>query len=143
MTDKKDDNLKLYEMLESLPAIVVGEDTTWGDRHSDVVINSEIDPMEALADKSMYKPLDSWMFGMNEMLKYRVDSAIAAGAQGEVFLQYLHDDAFAWQYPDQRNELERHNIPVLLFEAQNYRLSNLERLKEQAKSFIQDSQFNK
>lgn len=131
------DNLQLYELLESLPAIIVGEDTAFGDRYAETPINTEIEPMEALVDRYTFKPLDPWMYGMKERIQYRVNSAIAAKAQGEIFFHYEHDDAVGWDYPDQKRELGKHNIPVLLFEDQKYNLSDTEELKGKAKTFIE------
>jgi len=130
------DNLQLYELIESFPAIVVGEDTAFGDRYSDAPISEESEPMEALADRYTYKPLDPWMYGMKDRIQYRVDSAIAAKAQAEVFFQLLGDDAPAWDYPDQKRELEKLGIPILLLESQGYRISAVEQVKDRIKAFV-------
>lgn len=131
------DNLQLYELLESVPAIVVGEDTAFGDRYSEAPINEEIEPMEALADRYTYRPLDPWMYGLKDKVKYRVDSAVAAKAQGEVFFHLQDDDTPAWDYPDQKEELEKCGIPMLLFEFQEYKISAPERLRDRAKAFVE------
>jgi benzoyl-CoA reductase/2-hydroxyglutaryl-CoA dehydratase subunit BcrC/BadD/HgdB len=92
--------------------------------------------MEALADRYTYKPLDPWMYGMKDRIKYRVDSAIEAKAQAEVFFQLLGDDAPAWDYPDQKRELEKLGIPILLLESQGYRISAVEQVKDRIKDFV-------
>jgi benzoyl-CoA reductase/2-hydroxyglutaryl-CoA dehydratase subunit BcrC/BadD/HgdB len=130
------DNLQLYELIESLPAIVVGEDTAFGDRYSDALIREDLEPMGALADRYTYKPADPWMFGIKDKVKYRVDSAVAAKAQAEVFFQLLGDDAPAWDYPDQKRELEKHSIPILLLESQEYKISAPERLRYRIETFL-------
>jgi benzoyl-CoA reductase/2-hydroxyglutaryl-CoA dehydratase subunit BcrC/BadD/HgdB len=130
------DNLQLYEFLESLPAIVVGEDTAFGDRYSDMPINEEIDPMEALVDRYTYKPADPWMYGMKDIVKYRVDSAVEAKAQAEIFYQFQRDDPLAWDYPDQKRELEKRGVPILLLESQEYKISAPERLRDRIEAFV-------
>ena len=101
------DNLQLYELIESLDAIVIGEDTAFGDRYAETLINEEIEPMEALCDRYTYKPLDPWMYGMKDRINYRVNAAVAAKAQGVIFLHLEHDDSVGWDYPDQCKELEK------------------------------------
>ncbi|MBN1227232.1 MAG: 2-hydroxyacyl-CoA dehydratase [Deltaproteobacteria bacterium] len=130
------DNLQLYEILESLPAIIVGEDTAFGDRYAETYINTEIDPMEALADRYTYKPLDPWMYGRNDRIQYKVKAAVSSKAQGEIFFHLMHDDAVGWDYPDQRKGLEKQGIPVLVFEEQHYRISNRNELMDKAKAFL-------
>jgi benzoyl-CoA reductase subunit C len=130
------ENLQLYEIIESLPAIVVGEDIAFGDRYSDALISEDLEPMEAVADRYTYKPLDPWMYGLRDRIKYRVDSAVAAKAQAEVFFHLLGDDAPAWDYPDQKKELEKNGIPILLLESQEYKISAPERLRDRIEAFV-------
>jgi benzoyl-CoA reductase/2-hydroxyglutaryl-CoA dehydratase subunit BcrC/BadD/HgdB len=130
------DNLQLYELLESLPAIIVGEDTAFGDRYAEALIDTEIEPMEALADRYTYKPLDPWMFGRKDRIEYKVQAAVAAKTQGEVFFHLNHDDAVGWDYPDQKKELEKQGIPVLVFEEQEYKMLNRDELMDKARAFL-------
>ena len=130
------ESLQLYEIIESLPAIVVGEDIAFGDRYSDAPISEELEPMEALADRYTYKPLDPWMYGLKDRIKYRVDSAVAAKAQAEVFFHLLGDDPLAWDYPDQKRELEKHGISILLLQSQGYKISAPERLRGRIEAFV-------
>ena len=69
------DNLKLYNIIESLPVTIVGEDTAFGDRYCEEPIDENLEPMEALVDRYMNKPLDPWMYGIDEIVKYRADAA--------------------------------------------------------------------
>jgi benzoyl-CoA reductase/2-hydroxyglutaryl-CoA dehydratase subunit BcrC/BadD/HgdB len=130
------DNLRLYELIESLPAIIVGEDTAYGDRYAETLINTEIEPMEALADRYTYKPLDPWMFGRRNRIQYKVQSASAAKAQGVIFFHILYDDAVGWDYPDQKKELEKLGIPVLVLQDQLYSLPNKDEIAEKVSAFI-------
>lgn len=130
------DNLLLYEILESLPVIIVGEDTALGDRYFETLINTELDPMEALADRYTYKPLDPWMYGRADRIRYKAQAAVSAKAQAEVFFHIKYDDAVGWDYPDQKKELEKHGIPVLVFEEQQYQITNSDEIKNKTRAFL-------
>ena len=77
--------------------------------------------MEALADRYTYKPLDPWMYGRSDRIWYKAQSALSANAQAEMFFHIKYDDAVGWDYPDQKKELEKTGIPVLVFENSNIR----------------------
>jgi benzoyl-CoA reductase/2-hydroxyglutaryl-CoA dehydratase subunit BcrC/BadD/HgdB len=130
------DNLQLYEVLESLPAIIVGEDTAFGDRYSDAPISEEHEPIEALADRYTYRPADPWADCTDDNVKYRVESAVKAKAQGVIFHQLKWDEPLEWEYPDQKRELEKHNIPILRLASQEYKMSDTAR--EQIRSMVED-----
>ena len=97
---------------------------------------AKIDPMEALADRYTYKPLDPWMHGRNDRIQYKVQAAVSAKAQGEIFFHLRYDDSVGWDYPDQKKELEKQGIPVLVFEEQQYRILNRNELLDKAKTFL-------
>ncbi|MBN1850235.1 MAG: 2-hydroxyacyl-CoA dehydratase [Deltaproteobacteria bacterium] len=130
------DHPKLYELIESTHAVVVGEDTAFGDRYAELLIRDDMDPMEAICDRYTYKPPDPWMLGMDETLKYRVKSVVAASAQGEIFFHIKDDQHPAWDYPDQEKELEKLGIPVLPLEPQQYKISNPKLLKKHIEAYI-------
>jgi hypothetical protein len=114
------DDLALYELIESFAAVVVGEDGAFGDRYADLEIATDGDPMEALADRYTYKPLDPWMLGMRARLAYRVDAAMRAHCHGAIFFHLRRDDPVAWDWPDQKALFESRGIPVLLLRDQDY-----------------------
>ncbi len=130
------DNLQLYEILESLPVIIVGEDTAFGDRYFETFVDPDMDPMEALADRYTYKPLDPWMYGRKDRLRYKTQAAVSAKAQVEVFFHIKYDDAVGWDYPDQKKELEKSGIPVLVFEEQQYKIENSHEIKNKTRAFL-------
>lgn len=131
------DNLQLYEILESVSAIVVGEDTAFGEMYAEAPISKEIKPIEALTDRYIYKPLQSRMLGMKERIKYRVGSALTTGSQGGIFFQILNDGGLGWDYPDQKKEFEKSNIPILLFEDQEYKIKEPAELQNKANEFVE------
>jgi benzoyl-CoA reductase/2-hydroxyglutaryl-CoA dehydratase subunit BcrC/BadD/HgdB len=131
------DNLGLYQLIESTKAIVVGEDIAFGDRYSDTPIDEEVDPMNALADRYTYKTPDPMMLGIMAKVKYRVDAAVAAKAEGEIFYQLQWDDMPAWDWPDQKKELEKNGIKPLSFEFQEYKISAPGRLRTRMEAFLE------
>jgi len=130
------DNLGLYKIIETLPATIVGEDTAFGDRYSDTPIDEDLDPMEALVDRYTYKTPDPWMYGIDEIVKYRVDSAEAAKAQGVIFYQLRRDDPLAWDYSSQKRELAKRGIPILLLQEQEYKITAPEQIRAKVEAFI-------
>jgi len=131
------DNLQLYEILESLPVIIVGEDTAFGDRYFETLVDANTEPMEALADRYTYKPLDPWMYGRADRIRYKTQAAISANAQAEIFFHIKYDDAVGWDYPDQKKELEKSGIPVLVFEEQQYKIENNDEIKNKTRAFLE------
>jgi benzoyl-CoA reductase/2-hydroxyglutaryl-CoA dehydratase subunit BcrC/BadD/HgdB len=130
------DNPNLYDIIESMHVTIVGEDTAFGDRYCEEPIDETLEPMEALVDRYMNKPLDPWMYGIDEIVKYRADAAQSARAQGVLFFQLRRDDPLAWDYPMQKKELEKRGIPVLLLNEQDYRMSNPEEARLKIEAFI-------
>lgn len=131
------DHLRLYEVVESLPAIIVGEDTALGERYVLEPVSTALEPMDALADRYTYKPLDPWMLGMDERIRFRVDAVKAARAQGVVFFHLQNDDPVAWDYPDQKRALEAQGIPVLTLFDQDYELRDAAQVRTRIAEFIQ------
>lgn len=131
------DHLGLYELVESLPAVIVGEDTALGERYALEPVSTVLEPMDALADRYTYKPLDPWMLGMDERIRFRVDAAKAARAQGVIFFHQQNDDPVGWDYPDQKRALEAQGIPVLTLFDQDYELRDGERVRAAIAEFIQ------
>ena len=56
------DNLDLYALIESCGAVIVAEDHCWGNRCAEGVVDLEMPPFEALADRYNRKPACSIEF---------------------------------------------------------------------------------
>ena len=50
------DNLQFYELAESCNAVIVAENSNWGNRYFDDPVDESTDPMEALADRYHVRP---------------------------------------------------------------------------------------
>ncbi len=131
------DNLAFYELVESCPATIVAEDNCWGNRYSDVLIDTSLEPLEAITSRYHNKsPCPYVMFPPDLRAEYCRDKAVEARAQGVIFYILDWDAAQLWDYPDQSRVLAEKGIPTVRFIKQNYRLSEPERLKTEIKKFI-------
>ncbi|MBN1383109.1 MAG: 2-hydroxyacyl-CoA dehydratase [Deltaproteobacteria bacterium] len=130
------DHLQLYDIIESCGAIVVGEDHCWGNRYSDVLINTAGDPFEALADRYHNKSPCPRMFPLSRRIDYCVNSAVSAGAQGAIINVYEFDEALMWEIPDAVKALEEKGIPSLHLRNQPYRIADPDLLTSRIREFI-------
>ncbi|MFC1819869.1 2-hydroxyacyl-CoA dehydratase subunit D [Thermodesulfobacteriota bacterium] len=131
------DSLKFYEVVESCKATVVSEDNCWGNRYTEVLIDTDRDPMEAIINRYHNKaPCPYVMFPESLRAEYCRDSAVAAKADGVIFYILEWDPSQMWDYPDQSQALADKGIPMVRFMKQQYRLSEPERLKAEIEKFI-------
>jgi benzoyl-CoA reductase subunit C len=130
------DNLQLYEVIESNNAVVVAEDTCWGNRYSDVSINKSLNPLEAITDRYYNKSPCPRMYPLKWLTEYSVKSATEAKSQGVICYVFENAVAEAWATPDKIKELQSTNIPVLSLKDQKYLISEPEVLRDIIKNFI-------
>ncbi|GAI34385.1 unnamed protein product, partial [marine sediment metagenome] len=129
------DNLQFYELVESVNAIIVGEDNCWGNRYSDDPVDTFLDPLEAIAERYHLKSPCPRMHSLERRVEYCLRSATEAKAQGMIFFFLEWDNAPAWEYPDQKKALAEKGIPALCFEMQKYLLSDID--KKQIKNSLE------
>jgi len=137
------DSLQLFEIIESCGATVVADDNCWGNRYSDVLIDTSLDPFEAIADRYHNRSPCSRMYPMSRRLEYCLQNVVEAKAQGVVFNVFRHDAAEIWEIPGKTKALEEKGIPSVYFRNQPYLISEPEPLKasiEELIEKIQDSQ---
>jgi benzoyl-CoA reductase/2-hydroxyglutaryl-CoA dehydratase subunit BcrC/BadD/HgdB len=139
------DNLQLYELVESCGATIVGEDNCWGNRYSDVLVDTTREPLEAIFDRYQRRSPCSRIYPLNRRVEYCVEAATEAKAQGAIFYVYVFDEAEAWETPDKRKALDKKNIPSLYFKQQSYLISDTSTLKTNLVEFIKtlDSKISK
>jgi benzoyl-CoA reductase/2-hydroxyglutaryl-CoA dehydratase subunit BcrC/BadD/HgdB len=133
------DHARLHEIVESFPAVVVGEDTEFGARYAETPVIASIDPMEAIADRYTYKAPEPWAFGIKRRIAMKVDAALAARADVEVFLHLANDTSTGWDFPDQRSALQEQGIPVLALADQDYALDDAQAVSEKLANFFSQS----
>ncbi|MFC1532247.1 2-hydroxyacyl-CoA dehydratase subunit D [Thermodesulfobacteriota bacterium] len=131
------DNLQLYEIIESCRATVVAEDNCWGNRWSDVLVDSSRDPLEAIASRYHLKsPCPYVNFPEGLRSDYCRDKTMEAKVQGVIFYILEWDSCQIWDYPDQNNVLKERGIPAALFMKQKYLISEPEKIKTEIEKFI-------
>jgi benzoyl-CoA reductase/2-hydroxyglutaryl-CoA dehydratase subunit BcrC/BadD/HgdB len=123
------DHTQVYECIESSDAVIVGEDHCWGNRYSDVPINTTLDPLEAIIDRYHFKTPCSRMFPMNRRIEYCIREAENAGAEQVLFFVYKHDNAEAWEVPEKVKALAKKGIPSVVLKNQPYVITDPEKLK--------------
>ncbi|MFC1921571.1 2-hydroxyacyl-CoA dehydratase subunit D [Chloroflexota bacterium] len=132
------DNLQFYHIVESCSATVVGEDNCWGNRYSDVPVDTSInDPLEAIINRYYYKSPCPRTYPLIRRVEYCVNSAVNAKAQGVIF-NSMENDSQAWDIPDEIKALEEKSIPTLYLKNQPYLISDPESLKASLKEFVRN-----
>jgi len=132
------DNLQFYELAESCNAVIVAENSNWGNRYFDDPVDESSDPMEALADRYHGRPSRLRTQTSVQRVGYCVQKAVEAKAQGTIFYLLEWDPALAWDQPDQKKALDEKEIPSICFSNQKYSLSDADRetLKINVEQFI-------
>jgi benzoyl-CoA reductase/2-hydroxyglutaryl-CoA dehydratase subunit BcrC/BadD/HgdB len=125
------DNLQFYELVESCGAVVVGEDSCWGNRYADGPVSTTNDPMTSIADRYQSKSPCPWTFTVAERVDYCVNKAKEAKAQGAVFFISEYDYTESFDYPNIKSALEENGIPTLCFHDQKYLLDDAARRRLQ------------
>ncbi|MFC1533251.1 2-hydroxyacyl-CoA dehydratase subunit D [Thermodesulfobacteriota bacterium] len=133
------DNLQFYELVESCNATIVAEDNCWGNRYFDGLIDTSIDPVEAIAKRYHQKsPCPYIYYPADLRTEYCLKKAMESKAQGVIFYIFEHDSGQIWDYPTQNKALEKKGIPAICFAGEKYLLSDPDRLKKSIEEFIED-----
>lgn len=131
------DNTQLYELIESCGATVVSEDMCTGNRYSDNLVDTSLDPLDALTDRYHTKCHEGRMYPLHELVDYVVNAAQEARAQGAIFNYLQWDDSHGWNFPSQRDGLKAIGIPSIAFDMQEYKLSGQEQLRTRTEAFVE------
>ena len=117
------DNLQLYELVESFGVTIVGEDNCWGNRYSDNPVDTSLDPLNALTERYHLKSPCPRMHPLEHRVEYCLQSANEVKAQGVLFYILECDYSQTWEYPDEKEALDKKNIPALCLKNQKYLMS--------------------
>lgn len=132
------EHTELYEMIEEIGGIIVGEDHEHGlgNYLGEILIVNE-NPLEGLNDYyHLSRPLSSSQATITERVQNLIHNVTNLRSEGVIFYIHKSDDAPSWDYPEQKKALEEKGIPCLLIDRQSYELVEKEKLKEQIKTFI-------
>jgi benzoyl-CoA reductase subunit C len=131
------DQPKIYGLLESCGASLVGDDLCTGWRYFAEDISSEGDPIVALANRLVRRVPCPCKFNPEidraERLFQRVK---AAGTHGVVFLLLKFCDPHAFDYPYLKEKLDKERIPNLLLEIESGGLP-LGAMETRLKAFVE------
>jgi len=131
------DNTQLYEMIESSGAIVVAEDSDWGNRIIEGQIAESGNPLDAITDFYFNRAPYPTKASIDERAEYCLNQAQKAQADGVIFFIYNGDQPALWDYPEQKKALDAQGIPSLYLPQQPYNLNENPDLKQEIKAFVQ------
>lgn len=120
VTGSDQDGPGVYRAIERAGAVVVGEDHDWGDRCYDGLVTEDAEPYSALVERYHTGSAAGRRYEAAQRAAYTVSEAVAAGADVVVCWLREHDDAVAWDVPEQRRRLSARGIPLAVFERQPY-----------------------
>lgn len=130
------DDVSVYEIIESCGATVVAEDSDWGNRYFDTLVDETVDPFIAITDRYHDKAPSPNKSTIQQRVDYCLDKALEAKADGVVFYIIEGENPPSWDYPEQRRALEEHGIATLLLPRQAYPLANPEELESRITTFV-------
>lgn len=131
------DHAGFVELIESLGATVVGEDTEFGQRYADTPVEEQADPVEAIADRYTYKFPENWAFGRARRLAWRHRLATEAKPHGVIAVHLRGDAAYGWDYPDYAAGLAGAGIPAIALVDTDYALADRDALAAQITEFLE------
>lgn len=130
------DHLQFYDLVESSQVTIVAEDSDWGNRYFDTLVDKTIDPLEAISDRYQFKAPGPTKSTIQERVDYCLSQATRARADGVIFFILQNENPPSWDYPEQRKALEASGIPTLCLPWQPYDLTDTESLRKTILSFI-------
>lgn len=120
VTGSDQDGPALYHAIERAGTVVVADDHDWGDRSYDGLVDEAAEPYPALAERYHTGSPSGRRYDGAHRAAYTASQAAAAGADVVVCWLREHDDAVAWDAPEQRRRLAARGIPLVVFERQPY-----------------------
>lgn len=135
-----EDNLQLYELIESCGATVVGEDHCWGNRYSDSPVDETIaDPMHAIFKRYTYLLGCPYVFPIQSRIDYSSNAAKKCKAQAAVYFG-LKNDPQCWDIPEEVKATEALGVKATYLQKQSYALKDPEAIKEAVTKLIAECQ---
>lgn len=124
-----------HEALEATGALIVAEDDSGGARTDVQLIDTEGDPLAAIAAHYHETTLGHHMFPAERRLEWIKTEAIKPDVDGVVF--YAEDSHFGWDFPELKAHLEAHGKEAVLFDADARRPKGRAELEEMARPFVE------
>ncbi len=136
VTGSNQEDLGLYERIESAGAVVVSEDFDWGDRYYDRDYDLSLPPIRAIVDRYMLREFSSKKAFVSQRVAALEREVAAAGAQAVVFYNHIYEEAASWDYPSQKQMLDAKGIPSANFCKMQWPIGKNAGLDEAINAFI-------
>jgi benzoyl-CoA reductase/2-hydroxyglutaryl-CoA dehydratase subunit BcrC/BadD/HgdB len=115
------DHDRFYRLVERSGATIVAEDHCWGARTCDrVALAHGADPLERIAERYHLMPACSIRFPLASSRAATVTRALAADADGAIFVTFERDAVQAWETPGEVEQLRASGMKVLQLSDQAY-----------------------
>ncbi len=130
------DEPRLLDLIAELGAQVNGDDLCSGSRHFLGQVGTAGEPIEALADYYLQRPLCPTKYRADhDPARYLLDQVQQSGAQGVVFVIQKFCEPYAFDYGLIRSQLDRAGVPHLLLEMEH--TPSLEALRTRLQAFVE------
>jgi benzoyl-CoA reductase/2-hydroxyglutaryl-CoA dehydratase subunit BcrC/BadD/HgdB len=136
MTGSAQESTALYDIIEDAGGVVVGEDHDWGDRSCDGATRTDIPPLEALVDRYMLRLFSSKKALVSRRVEALIGEAVSKGAEAVLFYMNVYDEAASWDYPSQKQALDRLGIATAAYFKMPYPISDKAALQESITTFV-------
>jgi benzoyl-CoA reductase subunit C len=131
------DQPKIYDLIESCGASLVGDDLCTGWRYFSEDVSPQGDPIASLADRLIRKVPCPCKFNPEiDRADRFLERVKAAGTQGVVFLLLKFCDPHAFDYPYLKEKLDKEKIPSHLLEIESGGLS-LGAMETRLRAFVE------
>ena len=119
-TGSDQEDISVYDEIESKGMVIVGEDHNWGDRFFDRDYNLSLPPVRAVVDCYMLREFSSKKAFVSQRVAALNRWVERTGAQAVVFYTNRYEEAASWDYPDQKKSLAGKGIPSIHFSGMEY-----------------------
>ncbi len=98
--------LTVYEELEALGFVIVGEDHDWGDRYCQRPLRTDLEPLQALVDRYALTPPSAQKGLVRERVEALREAVTASRAETVLFYSDVCEEAASWEHPSQERMLD-------------------------------------
>ena len=125
----------LYEKLEELGLVVVGEDTDWGDRSYERDFDLTYPVIRAIVDRYYLRTPTVEKSRVAQSVDILAGQVESTGAQGVIFYTNAYAEVATFNMPEQRKMLESRGVKHTTFSRMTYPLQKNEGLDEKLAEF--------
>ncbi|MCD7755643.1 MAG: 2-hydroxyacyl-CoA dehydratase family protein [Firmicutes bacterium] len=137
LTGSAQEDTQLYQMIEELGAVVVGEDHDWGDRSFDRDCNPDYPVVRSLVDRYMLREFSAKKAFVSQRVDALLRQVADSNAQAVLFYNHIYEEAASWDYPSQAAALRNAGIPSASFAKMYYPVTANPELPDALKKFLQ------